>query len=125
MKFKEISYIHAEGLPAAELKHGPIALIDPETPTVAIVLQDSLYDKMLGNISEVHSRSGPVLAIATEGDQHIAKVVDDVLWVPACPPEIAPIIGTLPLQLFAYHTAVYLGNDVDQPRNLAKSVTVE
>jgi glucosamine--fructose-6-phosphate aminotransferase (isomerizing) len=125
LKLKEISYIHAEGLSAAELKHGPIALVDPETPVVALALQDALYDKMLGNISEVRARNGPVLAIATEGDQRIVQDADHVLWVPACPPELAPMVTAVPLQLFAYHTAVYCGSDVDQPRNLAKTVTVE
>ena len=125
LKLKEISYIHAEGLPAAELKHGPIALVDPETPVVALAPQGPLYDKMMGNISEVKARSGPVVALATEGDAEITNHVDDVLWMPSTPPFLAPIVAALPLQLLAYHTAVYCGCDVDQPRNLAKSVTVE
>ena len=125
MKLKEISYIHAEGLPAAELKHGPIALVDLETPVVALALQDPLYDKMLGNINEVKSRNGPVLAVATEGDMTITEHADHVLWAPPCPPLLAPMVTAVPLQCFAYHTAVYCGCDVDQPRNLAKSVTVE
>ncbi|MCI0889043.1 MAG: glutamine--fructose-6-phosphate transaminase (isomerizing) [Chloroflexi bacterium] len=125
LKLKEISYIHAEGMAAAEMKHGPIALIDGETPVVAIVLRDALYEKMLGNISEVKARGGVVIAIATAGDDTIAAQVDDVLWVPPCPPMLAPMLAAVPVQLFAYHTAVHLGNDVDQPRNLAKSVTVE
>ena len=125
LKLKEISYIHAEGLPAAELKHGAIALIDPETPVVALALQDPLYQKMMGNIHEVRARNGPVLAIATQGDEWIAEHTDHVLWVPPCPVELTPLVTTVPLQLFAYHTAVYGGADVDQPRNLAKSVTVE
>jgi glucosamine--fructose-6-phosphate aminotransferase (isomerizing) len=125
LKLKEISYIHAEGFPAAELKHGPIALVDPETPVVALTPQGTLYDKMMSNISEVKARSGPVIALATEGDVEIAKHVDDVLWMPSSPPFLVPMIAALPLQLLAYHTAVYCGCDVDQPRNLAKSVTVE
>ena len=125
LKLKEISYIHAEGLPAAELKHGPIALVDPETPVVALTPQGTLYDKMMGNVNEVKAHSGPVVAVATEGDAEIAKHVDDVLWMPDTPPLLAPMVAALPLQLLAYHTAVYCGCDVDQPRNLAKSVTVE
>ena len=125
LKLKEISYIHAEGMAAAEMKHGPIALIDEETPVVALAPRDALYDKMLGNISEVRARGGKVIAVATAGDDAIAKQVDDVLWVPECPPLLTPMLTVVPLQLFAYHTAVRLGNDVDQPRNLAKSVTVE
>ena len=125
LKLKEISYIHAEGLPAAELKHGPIALVDPETPVVALTPQGALYDKMMGNISEVKARNGQVIALATEGDVEIAKHVDDVLWMPNTPPFLVPMVAALPLQLLAYHTAVYCGCDVDQPRNLAKSVTVE
>ncbi|MCH7607079.1 MAG: glutamine--fructose-6-phosphate transaminase (isomerizing) [Chloroflexi bacterium] len=125
LKLKEISYIHAEGMAAAEMKHGPIALIDGETPVVALVLRDALYEKMLGNISEVKARGGVVIAIATAGDDSIEAQVDDVLWVPPCPPLLAPMLAAVPVQLFAYHTAVHLGNDVDQPRNLAKSVTVE
>ena len=125
LKLKEISYIHAEGMAAAEMKHGPIALIDEETPVVAIALRDALYEKMLGNISEVKARGGKVIAVATAGDDAIAALVDDVLWVPPCPPLLAPMLAAVPVQLFAYHTAVHLGNDVDQPRNLAKSVTVE
>ena len=125
LKLKEISYIHAEGLSAAEMKHGPIALVDPETPVMALALRDGLYEKMMGSISEVRARSGLVLAIATEGDEQVLEHADHVLWVPACAPELAPMLAAVPLQLFAYHTAVYCGNDVDQPRNLAKSVTVE
>jgi glucosamine--fructose-6-phosphate aminotransferase (isomerizing) len=125
LKLKEISYIHAEGMPAAEMKHGPIALIDEETPVVAFALQDDLYDKMTGNISEVRARSGKVIAIATSGDTAIADFADDIIWVPACPPTLAPLVATVAVQLFAYHMSVLLGNDVDQPRNLAKSVTVE
>ena len=125
LKLKEISYIHAEGLPAAELKHGAIALVDPDTPVVALVPQDNLYSKIMGSIHEVRARNGPVLAIATQGDERIAEHVDHVLWVPTCAPELTPLVVAVPLQLFAYHAAVYGGADVDQPRNLAKSVTAE
>ena len=125
LKLKELSYLHAEGLPASDLKHGPIALVDPETPVVALAMQHPLYEKLLGSINEVKAREGPVLAIGTEGDNTLAGQVDDVLWTPPCPPLLAPMIAAVPLQLLAYHTAVYRGCDVDQPRNLAKSVTVE
>ncbi len=125
LKLKEISYIHAEGMPAAEMKHGPIALVDDETPLVVFALKDHLYEKILGNVSEVRARAGRVLAIATLGDEAVPQVTEDVLWVPPCPATIAPMVAAIPAQLFAYHTAVYCGNDVDQPRNLAKSVTVE
>ena len=125
LKLKEISYIHAEGMPAAEMKHGPIALVDKETPVVTIALRDALYEKMLGNISEIRARSGPVIALATEGDAAMPDLADDVLWVPDCPPLLAPMVASIPVQLFAYHLADFLGNDIDQPRNLAKSVTVE
>jgi glucosamine--fructose-6-phosphate aminotransferase (isomerizing) len=125
LKLKEISYIHAEGLPAAEMKHGPIALIDEETPVVAVALRDELYDKVMGNVSEVKARSGKVIAFGTVGDEAIVQQVDDVIWVPPCPPLLSPIVAAIPAQLLAYHTAVALGNDIDQPRNLAKTVTVE
>jgi glucosamine--fructose-6-phosphate aminotransferase (isomerizing) len=125
MKLKEISYIHAEGMAAADLKHGPIALIDEATPLVAIVLRDELYEKTLGTISEVRARSGVVIAFATVGDEAITTLVDDVLWVPDAPPLLHPMVATVPAQLFAYHMAELLGNDVDQPRNLAKTVVVE
>ena len=125
LKLKEISYIHAEGMSAAEMKHGPIALVDSDTPVVAIAIRDELCEKMLGNISEIKARSGKVIAIATAGDEQIAQIADDVLWVPESPSLLAPFVTTIPLQLLAYHMAVHLGNDVDQPRNLAKSVTVE
>ena len=125
LKLKEISYIHAEGMAAAEMKHGPIALIDPETPVVALALADALRDKMTGSISQVRARGGPVLAVATQGDAEVSEQANDVLWVPPCPPVLTPAVATVPLQLFAYHMAVYCGCDVDQPRNLAKTVTVE
>ncbi|MEN3040500.1 MAG: glutamine--fructose-6-phosphate transaminase (isomerizing) [Bacteroidia bacterium] len=125
LKLKEISYIHAEGYPAAEMKHGPIALIDKDMPVVVIVLRDSLYEKVLSNIQEVRARGGRVIAIATEGDDHIQKYAEMVFYVPEVPEPLSPILTVLPLQLLAYHTAVARGCDVDQPRNLAKSVTVE
>ncbi len=125
LKLKEISYIHAEGYPAGEMKHGPIALIDADMPVVAIALQDALYDKMISQIEQVRARGGRVIAIATEGDATIASKADHVLYLPACPPLLSPVMTVLPMQLLAYHIAVWRGTDVDQPRNLAKSVTVE
>jgi glucosamine--fructose-6-phosphate aminotransferase (isomerizing) len=125
LKLKEISYIHAEGYPAGEMKHGPIALIDETMPVVAIATQDPLYEKMISQIQQAKARGGVVIAIATEGDEAIRREADFVLYVPQTPPLLAPIVNTIPLQLFAYHVAVRLGCDVDQPRNLAKSVTVE
>jgi glucosamine--fructose-6-phosphate aminotransferase (isomerizing) len=125
LKMKEISYIHAEGHPSAELKHGVIALISPEVPSVFIAPRDGVYDKNISNIQEVKARKGPVIVIGTEGDTELAKVADDVLYIPACPDYLSPLLTVIPLQLFAYHVAVKLGCDVDNPRNLAKSVTVE
>ncbi|MCE9609391.1 MAG: glutamine--fructose-6-phosphate transaminase (isomerizing) [Chthoniobacter sp.] len=125
LKMKEISYIHASGHPSAELKHGVIALISPELPSVFIAPDDSVLDKNISNIEEVKARKGPVIAIATEGNSKLAKICNDVIYVPACPDYLSPILTSIPLQLLAYHTAVALGCDVDKPRNLAKSVTVE
>jgi len=125
LKLKEISYIHAEGYSAAEMKHGPIALIDPKTPTVFLVPQDSMYDKTMANLAMIRARRGPIIALATEGDKQIGKVADDVIYLPKALELIYPILATVPLQLFAYHIAVARGCDVDKPRNLAKSVTVE
>jgi glucosamine--fructose-6-phosphate aminotransferase (isomerizing) len=125
LKIKEISYIHAEGLPAAEMKHGPIAMISEGMPVVVIAVKDHLYDKVISNIEEVRSRGGHVIAIATEGDTHIQNLAEDVLYVPDVPELIAPLVTVVPLQLLAYHAAVLRGCDVDKPRNLAKSVTVE
>ena len=125
LKLKEISYIHAEGCPAGEMKHGPIALIDENMPVVAIVPRDGLRDKMLNNISEVKTRGGIVIALATEGDEEVANLVDHVLYIPQVSPLLTPILATVPMQLLAYYMAVRLGRDVDQPRNLAKTVTVE
>jgi glucosamine--fructose-6-phosphate aminotransferase (isomerizing) len=125
LKLKEISYIHAEGYPAAEMKHGPIALIDKNMPVVFIAPRDRAYEKVLGNIEEVRARSGQVIAIATEGDREIGEKVDHVIHIPKTLPSLMPILSAVPLQLLAYHIAVLRGCDVDQPRNLAKSVTVE
>ncbi len=125
LKLKEISYIHAEGYPAGEMKHGPIALIDENMPVVAIAVHDGVRDKMLSNIEQVRARGGTVIAIATDGDQEIADKADDVIFVPEASPLLTPVLTVIPLQLLAYHVAVRLGCDVDQPRNLAKSVTVE
>ena len=125
LKLKEISYIHSEAYAAGEMKHGPIALVDPEFPTVAIVPQDSVYEKTVSNLEEVRARRGKVLAIATDGDEEIAKHVDDVFFVPPTEEALSPLLTVVPLQLLAYEIAVKKGLDVDKPRNLAKSVTVE
>ncbi|RTH98039.1 glutamine--fructose-6-phosphate transaminase (isomerizing) [Thermus scotoductus] len=125
LKLKEISYIHAEAYPAGEMKHGPIALIDEHLPVVVLATRGPLYEKTLSNIQEVRARGGRVIAIATEGDAEIPKLAQDVLYVPEVHPLLAPIVSVVPLQLLAYEIAVLLGRDVDQPRNLAKSVTVE
>ncbi len=125
LKLKEISYSHAEGYQAGEMKHGPIALIDQDMPVVAIALKDRLYAKMLNNIEEVKARDGKVIAIATEGDEYLASIADHVVYLPPVPYLLSPILSVVPLQLFAYYIAVRRGCDVDQPRNLAKSVTVE
>jgi glucosamine--fructose-6-phosphate aminotransferase (isomerizing) len=125
LKLKEVSYIHAEGYPAGEMKHGPIALIDEEMPVVAIALRDELYDKMTSNIEQVKAREGTVIAIASEGDEELAKKADHIIYLPQASLLLMPILAAIPLQFFAYHIAVRRGCDVDQPRNLAKTVTVE
>ena len=125
LKLKEISYIHAEGMPAAEMKHGPIALIDKGMPVVFIANQGSQYDKVLSNIEEVRTRGGHVIAVATEGDEQIKTLAEDVLYVPAVEECLSPMVTVIPLQLLAYHAAVLRDRDVDKPRNLAKAVTVE
>ena len=125
LKLKEISYIHAEGYPAAEMKHGPIALIDAEMPVVFLALRNALYEKAISNLQEVKARQAFVLAIATEGDEQVAQLADEVIYIPAVDASLEPLLAALPLQLLAYHIAVAKHCDVDQPRNLAKSVTVE
>jgi glucosamine--fructose-6-phosphate aminotransferase (isomerizing) len=125
LKLKEISYIHAEGYSAAEMKHGPIALIEPSTPTVFVVPKDSMYEKTMANLAMIRARKGPIIAVATEGDEQIKSVAEDVIYLPPSLECVTPILATVPLQLFSYHIAVARGCDVDKPRNLAKSVTVE
>ncbi|MCL4561158.1 MAG: glutamine--fructose-6-phosphate transaminase (isomerizing) [Chloroflexi bacterium] len=125
LKLKEISYIHAEGYPAGEMKHGPIALVDREMPVIALAPKDPWYDKMVSQIEQARARGGNVVAVATEGDERVANLADAVLWVPDAPWMLSPVITVIPLQLLAYHIATLRGLDVDQPRNLAKSVTVE
>jgi glucosamine--fructose-6-phosphate aminotransferase (isomerizing) len=125
LKLKEISYIHAEGYPAAEMKHGPIALIDEQMPVVFICIQDSAYDKVLSNMEEVRARKGKIIAVASEGDERIRDKADHVIYVPRTEEMLYPLLTVIPLQLLAYHIAVERGCNVDQPRNLAKSVTVE
>lgn len=125
LKLKEVSYIHAEGYPAGEMKHGPIALIDREMPVVAIAVQDSLYEKMMNNLEQVKAREGTIIAVGSEGDEELARKADHVISLPRCSPLLMPILAAVPLQFFAYHVAVRRGCDVDQPRNLAKTVTVE
>ena len=125
LKLKEISYIHAEGYPAAEMKHGPIALIDEQMPVMVVAVKGAAYDKIISNIEEVRARQGRIVAVATEGDDQILSYADKVLYVPAAPDALMPILTVIPLQLLAYHVAVARGCDVDKPRNLAKSVTVE
>ncbi|HVZ95177.1 MAG TPA: glutamine--fructose-6-phosphate transaminase (isomerizing) [Phycisphaerales bacterium] len=125
LKLKEISYIHAEGMPAAEMKHGPIALINEGMPVVFIANRGRQYEKVLSNIHEVRSRGGHVIAVATEGDEHIRKLAEDVIYIPDVAEPLSPMLAVVPLQLMAYHAAVLRNHDVDKPRNLAKSVTVE
>ncbi|MDD6894402.1 MAG: glutamine--fructose-6-phosphate transaminase (isomerizing) [Prevotellaceae bacterium] len=125
LKLKEISYIHAEGYPAAEMKHGPIALIDSDMPVVVIATHNAMYEKVLSNIQEVKARKGKVIAIVSEGDETISRIADEVIEMPSTIECLEPLLATIPLQLLAYHIAVCRGKDVDQPRNLAKSVTVE
>jgi glucosamine--fructose-6-phosphate aminotransferase (isomerizing) len=129
LKLKEISYIHAEGYPAAEMKHGPIALVDENTPSVFLIPNGAVFDKVMSNLEEIKARGGPVIAIATEGDDetavHVADRADEVIHVPDVPDYLQPLVAVVPLQLLAYHIALLRGCDVDKPRNLAKSVTVE
>jgi glucosamine--fructose-6-phosphate aminotransferase (isomerizing) len=125
LKLKEISYIHAEGYAAGEMKHGPIALIDEAMPVVVIANRSPVYDKVVSNLEQVRSRDGQVIALASEGDDEIADKVNEVIRIPDLGEYLTAILATIPLQLLAYHVAVAKGTDVDQPRNLAKSVTVE
>jgi glucosamine--fructose-6-phosphate aminotransferase (isomerizing) len=125
LKLKEISYIHAEGYPAAEMKHGPIALVDEHTPSVFIVPQGGVYHKVISNREEIKARGGPVIAIVDKDDSEAVELADDVIRVPAVAEFLQPIVTVIPLQLLAYHAAILRGCDVDKPRNLAKSVTVE
>ncbi|HZY84650.1 MAG TPA: glutamine--fructose-6-phosphate transaminase (isomerizing), partial [Gemmataceae bacterium] len=125
LKLKEISYIHAEGYPAAEMKHGPIALVDEETPSVILAPRGAVFDKVMSNLQEIKARGGPIVAVACEGDSEVAEVADDVIYVPQAPEYLQPLVAVVPLQLLAYEVALLRGCDVDKPRNLAKSVTVE
>jgi len=125
LKLKEISYIHAEGYPAAEMKHGPIALIDENMPIIVIATHGNSYEKVVSNIQEVKARKGQVIAIVTEGDEQVRHMADHVIEIPEVDEFLVPLLATIPLQLLSYHIAVMRGCNVDQPRNLAKSVTVE
>jgi len=125
LKLKEISYIHAEGYPAGEMKHGPIALIDENMPVVCLAPKDAVYDKMISQIEQAKARGGIVIAVATDGDEAIKRKADHVIYVPPAPPLLMPVLLSIPMQMLAYYIAVRRGCDVDQPRNLAKSVTVE
>ena len=125
LKLKEISYVHAEGYAAAEMKHGPIALVDENTPSVFLAPRSPVYDKVVSNMEEIRARGGPVLAVADEDDDEIAAHADDVITVPRVTEHLQPLVAVVPLQLFAYHVARLRGCDIDRPRNLAKSVTVE
>jgi glucosamine--fructose-6-phosphate aminotransferase (isomerizing) len=125
LKLKEISYVRAEGYPAGELKHGPIALIVPGTVVVGVATRTHLWEKMMGNVAEVRARGATVVLVANEGDEDTAAQADHVLWVPKTHPLFAPVLDVVPLQLLAYHIARLHGHNVDRPRNLAKTVTVE
>jgi glucosamine--fructose-6-phosphate aminotransferase (isomerizing) len=125
LKLKEISYIHAEGYPAAEMKHGPIALVDEHLPVVFVATRDSYHEKIVSNIQEIKARKGKVIAVITAGDQTITGMADDTIGIPEADEILAPLLSVIPLQLLSYHIGVAKGCDVDKPRNLAKSVTVE
>jgi len=125
LKLKECTYIHSEAYAAGEMKHGAIALLSPDFPVLAIMTKNRLYEKMKSNVEEVRARKSSVLIIASEGDREAKELADDIIYVPQTLELLEPLLNTIPLQLFAYHTAVALGRDVDRPRNLAKSVTVE
>jgi glucosamine--fructose-6-phosphate aminotransferase (isomerizing) len=125
LKLKEISYIHAEGYPAAEMKHGPIALVDENLPVVFVATRDRYYDKIVSNVQEIKARKGKIICVVTEGDTTIPAMADDVIFVPDTPEALGPMLSVVPLQLLSYYTGLAKGIDVDKPRNLAKSVTVE
>ena len=125
LKLKEISYIHAEGYPAAEMKHGPIALVDKDLPVVFVATKDSYYEKIVSNVQEIKARKGMVIAVATEGDEIIPGMADDTMFVPDADEVLAPLLSVIPMQLLSYYVGLAKGLDVDKPRNLAKSVTVE
>jgi glucosamine--fructose-6-phosphate aminotransferase (isomerizing) len=125
LKLKEISYVHAEGYPAAEMKHGPIALIDENMPVIVMATNPSAYEKIVSNVQEVVARKGRVIAIVNKGEKAISKIADHIIEIPATDEPFSPLLSVIPLQLLSYHIAVELGRNVDQPRNLAKSVTVE
>src|SRR5262249_16444849 len=125
LKLKEISYIHAEGYPAAEMKHGPIALVDDHTPSVFLVPHCAVYDKVMTNLEGIRARGGPAIAIACEDDELVKSRADDIIYVPKVPEYLQPLVAVVPLQLLAYHIALLRDCDIDKPRNLAKSVTVE
>jgi glucosamine--fructose-6-phosphate aminotransferase (isomerizing) len=125
LKLKEVSYVHAEGYAAGEMKHGPISLLDAECPLVAVATRSSVYEKLVSNVMEGRARDARVIAVATEGDRDVERMADDICWVPDTHEALSPVLAIIPLQLFAYHVAIARGTDVDQPRNLAKSVTVE
>jgi glucosamine--fructose-6-phosphate aminotransferase (isomerizing) len=125
LKLKEISYVHAEGYASGEMKHGPIALIDSSVPVVVLVPRDECRDKSMGNLQEAKARGGKIVAVATEGDEDVIKLADEVIEIPKADGELLPLLTVLPLQLYAYYVADLKGTDVDQPRNLAKVVTVE
>jgi glucosamine--fructose-6-phosphate aminotransferase (isomerizing) len=125
LKLKEISYIHAEGYPAAEMKHGPIALVDEHLPVIFVATKDSYHEKIVSNIQEIKARKGKVIAVITQGDEIIEKMADDYIAIPEADELVAPILSAIPMQLIAYYIGVAKGYDVDKPRNLAKSVTVE
>ena len=125
LKLKEISYIHAEGYPAAEMKHGPIALIDKDMPVIVIATSKGHYEKVVSNIQEIKSRNGQIIAVVTEGDVTVKEIADHVIEIPETEEALSPLLTTIPLQLLSYYIAVMRGCNVDQPRNLAKSVTVE
>ena len=125
LKLKEISYCHAEGYPSAEMKHGPIALVDEHTPSVFVMPKGFIYDKVMSNLEEIKARGGPVIAIAAEGDTRVCEIADEVIFIPEIAEFLQPLVSIIPLQLLSYHIAVMRGCDVDKPRNLAKSVTVE